>query len=49
MSTLAAEFLLEYVFKNWESMTHGVQASSSPRPRSSASTSTTTGFFTFSP
>jgi len=25
MSTLAAEFLLEYVFKNWESMTHGVQ------------------------
>ena len=25
MSTLAAEFLLEYVFKNWESLTHGVQ------------------------
>ncbi len=25
MSTLAAEFLLEYVFKNWESMTQGVQ------------------------
>jgi branched-chain amino acid transport system permease protein len=25
MSTLAAEFLLEYVFKNWESMTQGIQ------------------------
>jgi branched-chain amino acid transport system permease protein len=25
MATLAAEFLLEYVFKNWESMTQGVQ------------------------
>ncbi|HSR10042.1 MAG TPA: branched-chain amino acid ABC transporter permease, partial [Thermodesulfobacteriota bacterium] len=25
MSTLAAEFLLEYIFKNWESMTQGVQ------------------------
>ncbi len=25
MSTLAAEFLLEYVFKNWESMTRGIQ------------------------
>jgi branched-chain amino acid transport system permease protein len=25
MATLASEFLLEYVFKNWESMTHGVQ------------------------
>jgi len=25
MSTLAAELLLEYVFKNWETMTHGVQ------------------------
>jgi branched-chain amino acid transport system permease protein len=25
MATLAAEFLLEYVFKNWESMTRGVQ------------------------
>jgi branched-chain amino acid transport system permease protein len=25
MATLAAEFLLEYVFKNWESMTHGIQ------------------------
>jgi branched-chain amino acid transport system permease protein len=25
MATLAAQFLLEYVFKNWESLTHGVQ------------------------
>ncbi len=25
MATLASEFLLEYLFKNWESMTHGVQ------------------------
>ena len=25
MATLAAEFLLEYVFKNWESMTQGIQ------------------------
>jgi len=25
MSTLAAQFLLEYVFKNWEGLTHGVQ------------------------
>jgi len=24
MATLASEFILEYVFKNWESMTHGV-------------------------
>ncbi len=24
MATLASEFLLEYVFKNWESMTHGI-------------------------
>jgi len=25
MATLASQFLLEYVFKNWESMTHGLQ------------------------
>lgn len=24
MATLALEFLLEYIFKNWESMTHGI-------------------------